>query len=231
VTVNAGNTATFAVGVDGSGPFTFQWRKDGTSITGATSAVLTLNSVTSANAGSYSVVVSNAASSAGVASSAATLTVSTAGAASGPVIVTEPSSIVVAPGGSAVLAVAATGSGPLAYQWLHDGVPMGGETSAVLVLPDVDANVAGGYAVRVSNALGLDTSQQAFVTLLGGPLVTANPADASVFENYTATFHVDAVGSRRHYQWLRNGSPIAFSDSDTYTTPMLTVADSGAVYT
>ena len=45
VTVNAGNTATFAVGVDGSGPFTFQWRRDGVNIPGATSAVLTLNSV------------------------------------------------------------------------------------------------------------------------------------------------------------------------------------------
>ena len=29
VTVNSGNTATFAVGVDGSGPFSFQWRRDG----------------------------------------------------------------------------------------------------------------------------------------------------------------------------------------------------------
>ncbi len=34
VTVNAGNTATFAVGVDGSGPFTFAWRKDGVAISG-----------------------------------------------------------------------------------------------------------------------------------------------------------------------------------------------------
>jgi len=229
LTVNVGNTATFAVGVDGSGPFTFQWRRNGINIPGATSAVLTLPSVVADASGTFSVVVNNGVGPA-VTSADASLSVSPGAAADAPTIVTHPSSVVVAPGGSAVLAVAATGSGPLTYQWLHDGIPMGGETSAVLVLPDVDANVSGGYAVRVSNALGLDTSHQAFVTLLGGPLITAGPADVSVFENYTATFHVDAVGSRRHYQWLRNGSPIAFSDSATYTTPTLTTADSGAVY-
>ena len=59
VTVNAGNTATFAVGVDGSGPFSFQWRRNGAAIPGATSAVLTLNSVGPATPRVYSVLVSN----------------------------------------------------------------------------------------------------------------------------------------------------------------------------
>ena len=60
LTVNVGNTATFAVGVDGSGPFTFQWRRDGINIPGATSAVLTLPRSSRMRRASYSVVVSNA---------------------------------------------------------------------------------------------------------------------------------------------------------------------------
>jgi hypothetical protein len=51
----------------------FQWSKDGAPINGATSATLTLNGVTSANAGAYTVVVSNAAGS--VPSAPAVLTV------------------------------------------------------------------------------------------------------------------------------------------------------------
>ena len=41
VTANVGSTATLAVGVDGTGPFSFQWRRDGVDVAGATSAVLT----------------------------------------------------------------------------------------------------------------------------------------------------------------------------------------------
>jgi hypothetical protein len=44
VTVNAGNTATFAVGVSGSGPFTYQWLKGGQPIAGATAAFYSLAS-------------------------------------------------------------------------------------------------------------------------------------------------------------------------------------------
>ncbi len=63
VTVNVGNTATFAVGVDGTGPLSFQWRRDGSNIAGATSAVLTFPDVALINAGSFSVLVTNSAGS------------------------------------------------------------------------------------------------------------------------------------------------------------------------
>jgi hypothetical protein len=229
LTVNVGNTATFAVGVDGSGPFAFQWRRNGINIGGATSAVLTLPAVVSDASGEYSVVVSNAASS-GVVSNPAALTVASDGAAMAPSIVTQPSTIVVAPGGSAVLAVAATGSGPLSYQWTFEGAPIGAATDAVLTLTEVDPSEAGTYYVTVSNHLGSEVSTAVDVILLGAPVIFTNPSSVSVFENSTTTFRVDAGGSNRHYQWLRNGSPIPLSDADAYTTPSLTVADSGAVY-
>ena len=84
--------------------------------------------------------------------------------------------------------------------------------------------------MTVSNSLGDVVSQECDVILLGAPVIYTSPANVSVFENTTTTFRVDSAGSGRHYQWLRNGSPIASSDADAYTTPSLTVADSGAVY-
>jgi hypothetical protein len=229
LTVNVGNTATFAVGVDGSGPFTFQWRRNGINIAGATSAVLTLPSVVSDASGTFSVVVNNSVGPA-VTSADASLSVSSSPSAQAPEITTDPFTIVVAPGGSAVLAVAANGSGPLFYQWAMDGVPLAGEEGPVLMLLNVGENDAGDYSVTVSNSQGSVVSQSATVILLGAPVIYSSPSSVHVFENSTTTFRVDTAGSNVHYLWLRNGQPISASDADSYTTPSLTVADSGAVY-
>ena len=80
----AGASATFSVVAGGSEPLTYQWRKDGAKITGATSASLTLAGVTAADAASYSCTVSNAlpvgAVSAGAALTVITLPAGTYGA-------------------------------------------------------------------------------------------------------------------------------------------------------
>src|SRR6185312_14404502 len=76
-TVVAGQTATFSVTASGTGPLTYQWKKSGTAISGATSASYTTAATTSAdNGASFTVAVSNSAGS--VTSSAASLTVTTA---------------------------------------------------------------------------------------------------------------------------------------------------------
>ena len=56
------SNVTFTVAATGSG-LTYQWRKDGVAIGNATSATLTLNSVTRAASGVYSVVVTSGGSS------------------------------------------------------------------------------------------------------------------------------------------------------------------------
>jgi len=56
---NAGVNVSFNVGVAGVQPFSYQWQFNGQDIPDATNATLTLNSVTAASSGGYSVVVSN----------------------------------------------------------------------------------------------------------------------------------------------------------------------------
>ena len=72
-TVTSGQTVSFSVAATGSGTFTYQWRKGGTNILGATNSTLTLNPVLTTDAGSYDVVISNGAGS--LPSSPVTLTV------------------------------------------------------------------------------------------------------------------------------------------------------------
>ena len=77
--VEAGTAVSFTVGVSGTPPFTYQWRRDGVDlvngggISGATSSNLTLTGVQTAQAGNYSVVVANSVSN--VTSANASLTV------------------------------------------------------------------------------------------------------------------------------------------------------------
>jgi hypothetical protein len=74
VSVTVGQPATFAVGVTGTGPFTYQWRRNGTAIAGATSDTYTIAATTTADNGAqFSVQVTNGLGS--VTSNAATLTV------------------------------------------------------------------------------------------------------------------------------------------------------------
>ena len=63
VTVLPGTTVTFSVEATGSGPLSYQWKKDGAPISGATSASYTVANAQTANIGAYTVVVSNAQSS------------------------------------------------------------------------------------------------------------------------------------------------------------------------
>ena len=78
-TNTAGGSAVFSVTIGGLPPFSYRWLFNGTNlpaaanISGTASNVLTITSITSANAGNYRVVVTNASGS--VTSSVATLTV------------------------------------------------------------------------------------------------------------------------------------------------------------
>jgi len=59
--VEAGDSASFTVQPQGSLPFSYQWRKDGNSINGATDRTFAISVVQKADEGDYSVVVSNGA--------------------------------------------------------------------------------------------------------------------------------------------------------------------------
>lgn len=118
--VIAGTNVSFSVQAGGSTPLSFQWRRNGTNLPGATAATLALANVQPAQAGSYVVVVTN---SAGAATSAvATLTVDyslVASASAGGSVTISPNSAVHAPG--AVVSVTAASTSAYVFSgWSGD---------------------------------------------------------------------------------------------------------------
>lgn len=230
ISVAEGQAANFAVAVSGTGPFSYQWLKNGVALAGGTSAAFTLSPVTAADAGSYAVRVGNAAGS--VTSAAATLNVSAApvAVASPPVIAMGPISLAVPPGAGATLAVAATGTAPFSYRWLRNGVTVAGADGPMLHFAAATALDAGEYVAVVTNAAGTATSAAARLIVVGAPILTAQPLNATAIAGSSASFSVVSSGDGLRYQWLRNGLPIDGAVAASYTTPPLTLADHGAVY-
>lgn len=59
-TISNGGNVTLTVAAAGTAPFTYQWRRDGANVAGATSASLTLSAVSTNKTGRYTALVSNA---------------------------------------------------------------------------------------------------------------------------------------------------------------------------
>jgi beta-galactosidase len=152
-----------------------------------------------------------------------------------PVIIVPPASTAVTSGQPATFTVTATGTAPLTFQWSRNGAAIAGATAASFTTPaTTSADNNAQFTVRVSNSLGSATSPAATLTVIAPAAVaiTAQPASRTVFVGQTATFSVTATGSPTlTYQWRKNGTAIAGATAASFTTPVLTAADSGASYT
>ncbi len=176
-TVDEGANVNFTAAASGDPTPTFQWRKDGVNIGGATAATLSLTSVGTTDAGSYTVVATNSEGSA--TSNAATLTVNQV--SSGELtVVQQPSSRDVDAGASVTLSVGVSTATGNTYQWFfhRSGLPapqaISGATSATYTDSNVQASDMGAYFVRVTNGTQSVDSQAVLVTLSGGSSRLAN---------------------------------------------------------
>jgi hypothetical protein len=225
-TVTAGQTATFSVVASGSGTLSYQWRKNGSNISGATSASYTTPATVAGDNGAlFSCVVTNASGS--VTSNNALLTVNYA-----PTITTQPSNQAVNEGQTATFSIAATGNPAPTYQWRKNGTNISGATSTSYTTPVTVAGDNGAlFSCVVTNTVGSVTSNNATLTVyLLSPVITTQPLNKTVTEGQTATFTVVATGTSLSYQWRKNGTNIGGATSASYTTPATTTADNGALY-
>ncbi len=110
-----------------------------------------------------------------------------------PTITLQPVGGSVGVGSSFVLRVAATGSGPLSYQWKRNGSPVGSD-DPVLDLGEIEADEGGEYTVVVTNSTNSQTS---------------TPVNVVVLENVPGVFGT-GLGS--------DGLPLAAGEADPHFT-------------
>jgi gliding motility-associated-like protein len=216
LTLCTGANATFTVTATGAG-LTYQWRKNGINIAGATNASYTINNITAGDAANYDVVITG--TCAAVTSNAASLTVNTA-----PAITTQPASATQCAGTNVTFTVTATGTG-LTYQWRKNAVNIAGATNASYTINNITAADAASYAVVITGTCGNLTSNAATLTVNTAPAITGQPANLTLCAGTSATFTVTATGTGLTYQWRKNGANIAGATGASYTINNITIAD------
>ncbi|MDB6137237.1 MAG: hyalin repeat protein, partial [Verrucomicrobiaceae bacterium] len=195
-TLAIGATVTLTVATTGGTP-TYQWRKDGVLIPGATKTTYTISKAAEAQQGSYDVLIRDGDFE--LLSDAAQVNVTDPNKIA---ITQQPEPRLTLTGGSVTFQVAAVGQTP-AYQWYKGAVPIVGATAASFTLPSVQLTDAGVYKVKVSNSLGIVYS--AAVQLA---VVTSTDQYVPGKAGATVSMTAPAIGTGLTYHWLEYGGNI-----------------------
>ncbi len=221
ITVNQGAAATFAVAATGSEPRAYQWRLNGSNISGATNTAYRRSGLQPGDVGSYSVVVTNAFGQATSANAVLFLNIP-------PTITTQPQGLTTLYGSNITLSVVAAGTAPLNYQWRFNGTNIDGEGDSTLSLTDVQSSDTGSYSVLVQNIAGTIISSNAVLIVNGPPSILQSPQDQSVSAGSNATFTVLAASTTAlAYQWLLNGTNLAGATTSAYVQNNVQSANTG----
>src|SRR5439155_9556807 len=206
-----GLSASFNTSASGTGPFNYQWRKDGVDMDGATDDSFTVGSVAAGDAGTYCVVVSGAFNSV---TNYASLTVNVPTAASGP------NGATVCQGTDANFSSTASGTGPFGYQWTLDGVAVGSNESTLTVntasLPVGDH--VGGLTVNGEWGFAIKSAM-----LSVQPVTSASgPTDTTACLDQDVSLATVASGTEPFsWQWTLDGNAVGTNG------PSLTVQTAG----
>ena len=230
--VALGSNATLRVEASGTVPLHYQWRFNGNALPGKTNSTLLVARAQPTNAGGYSVVVTNRFGA--LTSAVATLTVVvppqiTLQPANQSVNTTFSDGVVTGP--TVLFIVEATGTEPLAYQWLYNGAPIAtnrgrvsGAGTATLTIENAQSSDAGRYSVLVSNVAARVSSSNAVLLVNGlatpdnAPPALTDVLPASGFIRNSADV-IELRGRARDQSgiagvWVRrNGEPALLASS------------------
>lgn len=147
-----------------------------------------------------------------------------------PTITGQPQSasvIIGTPDASVTFSVVATGTLPLEYQWMRDGVEITGATSDVLPLTNVTSADVGTYTVVVSNSGGSETSAEAVLSIDAPAFNEGN--NQTVLNGFPATFSVTLPDVEGYtFEWSKDGTVIEGETGPSLMIDSTTPADSGA---
>ena len=225
--------ATFQVDASGTS-LSYQWYRNGLSISGASSSTYNFTAVSSLNGNLYSVEVSNSsgACTGNIMSSDFGLVVNKK-----PEITQQPVSATICEGENHTFIVNAGNTTNPAYQWqvsTNNGVNysnVSGATSSDYTVNAVTLLESGNlYRVIISGSCApAIISDGAKLTVDQEPLINSVSEAGTVCEDATATYQVDASGTSLAYQWFRDGLSISGATSANYNLTAISSLN-GSIY-
>jgi hypothetical protein len=178
--VVSGNSASFSVSAIGTSPITYQWKKNGSIINGATNNTYStpiLNS--SDNGNTYQCDLTNCDGT--ISSNIATVSVTNSCDAVG--ITQQPQNQISNVGNTATFSVTTTGTSPFVYQWRKNGNNISGATNSSYTTPTLNISDNGNsYFSYITNCNG-------------NQFVTSNTATLTVNNNTPSELTVETINS------------------------------------
>lgn len=227
-TVVAGNPVTFSASATGTDPLSYQWRRNGIDVGGATDTAITIANAQQANAGSYVLVATNFGGAA--TSSPAVLTV-----LDPPLVTTQPVSQTAFAGADIVFSVAVSGTGPFTYQWRQDGENLvdagnvsGSQTTSITVHDVHDAD-SGAYSVFVQNSASTTVSDDGQLTVV--PFANRLLNISTNIDGTPALFWSVVPGDSYSFEYKSNLTDAQWILLGNYTPSGATLAVSDATIT
>lgn len=196
-TVDVGGPASFTVAATAKNGATlsYQWRKNGLPIEGATSATYSLSAVGATDAGAYDVVVASLlnGTTASATTQAAVLKVNLP-----PTIQVQPQTKTVLPPDAVTLSVTAVSNNgtALSYQWMKNGTPINGAVDAAYTVASTEfATNQDAYTVVVRDGNLTTESAPAYaLASVPSPTYAGDPVPVpSRPITVLPSYHVDAV--------------------------------------
>ena len=189
---------------------------------GIKNAQLTVNSITTNDAGNYTCVITNICSS--ITSSAAVLSVNTS-----PVLTYKTPDMVKCVRDIVLFEVIIDASPLPSFQWSKAGTDIPGATRSSYQIIGAISSDAGMYNCLISNICG-STSASISLSVNSSPFIEDIIPNQSACEGSNISFAFHASGTNLKYQWAKVGGIIAGATTSAYSINNLKLSD-GNIYT
>lgn len=226
-TICQGNSVTFtATPTNGGNSPTYQWKVNGTAVSGATSSTYTTTTLPAGSDAVTCVMTSNLSGVTGSPATSNSITVTVNAPVTPSVNITSTATSICAGQNVSFTATPVNGGTSPAYQWYNNGSAISGATASTYSTSSIVSNAS--ITVQLNSNAGCVTSStatsNAIAITIGGSVTPSvsitSSAGSSLCSGQSTTFTATPVngGSTPAYQWYRNGSAISGAASSTYSS-------------